>query len=92
MYNISLFCPTRFLCLRFGLRLQPAKACKVITVCLMLHNHARRLHVPVPDDPSDSSSSEDEGDSDGNRGDDMNERARTAAGKTVRDRIINECF
>ena len=60
----------------------------------MLHNHARRMNVPVPEDPSDSSSSEDEDDDDDDGGncDDMNERARAAAGKVVRNRIINNCF
>ena len=70
----------------YGLGLQPAKACKVIIDCLMLHNHARRMNVPMPEDPSDYSSSEDEDDDDGNY-DEMNERARAAAGKTVRSRI-----
>ena len=59
----------------------------------MLHNHARRMNVPVPEDPSDSSSSEneDDDDDDGNC-DDMNEHARAAAGKVVRNRIINNYF
>ena len=87
----------RWRCLRQGLRIQPPKACKTILVCMMLHNHARRLNIPAP--PSDSSdSSSDEGEDAGNSDDDcadhptMTERARTCAGKTVRDRIIDECF
>ena len=51
------------------------------------------MNVPVPEDPSHSSRSEDEDDDDdvGNCGD-MNEHARAAAGKVVRNRIINNCF
>ena len=84
----------RFHCLRCGLRLQPPKACKVIIVCMMLHNHARRLNLPAPaDDSSDSSSSSDDesdGGGSGGRGGGnavggqaMTDRARTAAGKAV---------
>ena len=58
----------------------------------MLYNHARRMNLPVPEDPSDSSTSEDEDDDDDGNCDDMNERARAAAGKVVRNRIINICF
>ena len=76
---ILLLRSTRFLCLRCGLHLQPAKACNVIIVSLMLHNHARRMNFPVPEDPSDSSSSVDDDEDD--NCDDMNERARAAAGK-----------
>lgn len=42
----------RWACLR-RLRLQPAKACNVITACIILHNRARDLRLP---DPSDSES------------------------------------
>ena len=47
------------------LRLAPAKACQVITVCIMLHNRARLLKLEVPsdsesdNDPVSESSSED---------------------------------
>ena len=84
----------RFHCLRCGLRLQPSKACKVIWVCFMLHNHARRLNIPPPVDASDSSSSEDEGDDDDDSANQpsLSERARAAAGKAARDRLINDCF
>ena len=84
----------RWRCLRQGLRVQPPKACKIILVCMMLHNRARSLNIPAP--PSDSSSDEDEdaGNSDNDSADHptMTERARTSAGKTARDRIIDECF
>lgn len=88
----------RWHCLRGGLRLQPAKACRVILVCLMLHNRARRLNIPeaLPDSDSDSSSSSDS--SPGNSDDDtadhqsIGERVRLASGKTARNRIIDRCF
>ena len=86
----------RFHCLRFSLSIQPQEACKVIIVCLMLHNHARRLNLPAPGDLSDSSSSSEE-ESDGEDdnavgGQTMTGRMRTAAGKTRRDKIIVNNF
>ena len=52
------------------LRLAPAKACQVITVCVMLHSRARLLKLEVPSDSEsdsdpDSESSSEDADSDG---------------------------
>ena len=52
------------------LRLTPAKACQVITVCVVLHNRARLLKLEVPSDSEsdsdlDSESSSEDADSDG---------------------------
>ncbi|CAJ1066464.1 putative nuclease HARBI1 [Xyrichtys novacula] len=82
------------------LRLAPHKACKVIVVCIMLNNRARRLNLDVPSDSdsSDSSSSEDDSDSDNEAEQQrpvqrqMTERARVAAGKVARQRFINNNF
>ncbi|KAK7477226.1 hypothetical protein BaRGS_00002137, partial [Batillaria attramentaria] len=86
----------RWHCLRARLRLQPTKACKVIVVCFMLHNKARRLRLPPPPDDSsessDSSSDNDSSDEDDQANVGNEERARTAAGKAVRDRIIQQNF
>lgn len=51
----------RWPCLR-RLRLQPVKACNVITACIILHNKARMLNL---DDPSDSESDTDSDAEDG---------------------------
>ncbi|KAK7476085.1 hypothetical protein BaRGS_00032712, partial [Batillaria attramentaria] len=88
----------RWHCLR-RLRLAPHKACKVIVVCIMLHNRARRWKLDVPSDSdSDSSSSDDGSDSDSEAEQQrpaqrqMTERARVAAGKVARQRFINNNF
>lgn len=91
----------RFHCLRSTMRVSPAKACNIVTVCCMLHNKACRSHAPPPPlDSSDSeassgSSSEDEMEDDlplpaaqQNAG----ERMRVAAGRAVRDAIIHRNF
>ena len=85
----------RWHCLRCGLRLEPSKACKVIVVCFMLHNRARRQHIPDPPSDSESSDSDsDAGDSDDDTANhsSVTERAKLAAGKSIRSRITNECF
>ena len=80
----------RWQCLRNCLRLQPDRACRVILVCFMLHNRAQMLNMPVPDFHENSDDS-DSNDSDNNTAGPCNitERARLAAGKTVRERIMN---
>eukprot|EP00745_Piridium_sociabile_P006830 TRINITY_DN14383_c0_g1_i11.p1 TRINITY_DN14383_c0_g1~~TRINITY_DN14383_c0_g1_i11.p1 ORF type:complete len:164 (+),score=35.17 TRINITY_DN14383_c0_g1_i11:925-1416(+) len=76
----------RWQCLRIGLRVAPEKACKIIAVCLMLHNRARLLNIPeVPDVPDDQDVPDNDPDSD----DGLAERARVAAGQAARRRIIN---
>ncbi|XP_041349233.1 putative nuclease HARBI1 [Gigantopelta aegis] len=88
----------RWHCLR-RLRLTPAKACKVIAVFVMLSNRARRLNLDVPDTDSDSDDEPDyEQASDAYMEDvlpvnnPMIERARLAAGKTARERLMNNYF
>ena len=80
----------RWHCLRCGLRVDPAKACKIITVCLMLHNRATLLNLAPPH--CDDAADDDDGDDFHDDSADQNvppERAGHAAGKAVRDRIIN---
>ena len=77
----------RWHCLR-RLRLQPVKACKVITVCVMLHNQATSLRLDMPSDSdSDSDSDRSNSDSDSSSDDDhrplnyqLSERTRMNAG------------
>lgn len=74
------------------LRLEPAKACQVISVCVMLHNQAPALKLDVPSDSeSDSScdsSSDSECESDSNNYHPANyqqsELVRASAGKAAR--------
>ncbi|XP_041368786.1 putative nuclease HARBI1 [Gigantopelta aegis] len=85
----------RWHCLR-RLRLEPAKACKVITVCIMLHNYDRKLKL---EDPTDSDSDSECDSSSQNTHFDVeevkhaknpvSERARFAAGKAARCQLIN---
>ena len=85
------------------LRLAPAKACQIITVCVMLHNRARLLKLEVPSDSEsdsdpDSESSSEDADSDGeaeqlrSANNPMSERARVAAGRAARERVNSNFF
>ena len=92
----------RWRCLRIGLRVQPLKASRIIKVCFMLANIARKLNLPPA--PPDSSESESESSSDSEDDDDTHadfeecqaqantERERTEAGKATRDIIVNRNF
>ena len=78
----------RWHCLR-RLRVEPTKACRITTVCLMLHNRARFLNL---EDPDSDSASDDSDSDDFNGGQQVTERARVASGKAVRDQLINNYF
>lgn len=85
----------RFHCLRTAMRVSPEKACSIITVCCMLHNRARRANLPpLPDDSEADSdnNSDDEEMEDNIAVQQNNERIRVAAGRTVRDGIVNRNF
>ncbi|RUS84009.1 hypothetical protein EGW08_008231 [Elysia chlorotica] len=79
----------RFHCLHTELRLAPRRVCKIVSVCMMLHNFAIRhgnvydgaddIPPQLPPQPPGVA-------------DNPTERARTAAGKAVRDRIVREYF
>ncbi|GFR68302.1 hypothetical protein ElyMa_000274700 [Elysia marginata] len=79
----------RFHCLHTEMRLAPRRVCKIVAVCMMLHNFAVR-HGALAE----------EGDDNENEiplhppgvGDNATERARTAAGKAVRDQIVRDYF
>ena len=91
----------RWHCLR-RLRLSPTKACQVITVCLMLHNRARKLALPdVESDSDDSDTDPQDSDTDqaaipaaaaAEGAMPPNERVRTAAGKVARNNLIEAYF
>ena len=89
----------RWHCLR-RLRLQPARACRVIKVCVMLNNQARYMNLDVPSDSQ--SEDEDEENGDDSDSDDsahnrpanyqLSERVRAEAGKAARQRYIHSFF
>ena len=84
----------RWHCLK-GLRVNPNKACIIITVCMMLNNRARLLNLPDPDSDEEDEGDDAGDDSDGN--DDAviqpaTERARVHTGNAARNRIINDFF
>lgn len=60
----------------------------------MLHNRARHLNLPLPPDEGPDYFDDDDGDAPIPCEGQMNitERARAAAGKAARARIINNCF
>ncbi len=81
----------RFHCLHTELRVTPRKACRMTTVCMILHNKALALRLPLPENDMDDL---DNVPVQAYRAlqADAPERARTAAGKAVRDRIVEEYF
>ena len=86
----------RWHCLHGEIRLSPAKACKVICACVMLHNRATELRLPPP--AGDDTEPEDQDNNPPippvNRGKApvMAERLRNAAGKAARDAVVRNYF
>jgi len=77
----------RWHCLHDELRVAPAKACKLICACVVLHNRAMKLQHPLPDcDPPEPSEPLCH---DCSR---SSEQARLAAGKVARQRVIDQFF
>jgi len=79
----------RWHCLHNELRVAPAKACKIICACLILHNRATELCHPVPDDlpleeQPDAPSAEDACQ--------PTEHARVTAAKLARQHLIQQFF
>ena len=61
----------------------------------MLHNRARHLKLPPPPDDSDTDREDDDAgneENDENDHQNVNERAKTAAGNRTREKIINDNF
>lgn len=93
----------RWHCLR-RLRLNPPKACKVIMVCVMLHNQARYMNLEVPSDSESEDDGEDDDDAeDGNSESDdsdddqpvnyhLSEHVWLDAGKAARQRYVHDFF
>ena len=94
----------RWHCLR-RLRVAPVKACEIITVCLMLHNRARLYALPDAESDDEDDDVDDSNDGDDSEANDdaaavptqvggglQNERTRTAAGKVVRNQVMNMYF
>lgn len=68
-------------------RYEPAKACQVILACIVLHNIAVSLRLPVPDDDDDNNSDDDNNDD----GDD-NDGDPSLQGRATRDRLAQRYF
>ena len=85
----------RWHCLHTELRVAPAKACKVICACFVLHNRATQLHHPVPDEEDegpDDSQQDTSAAEDASGYSHATEHARVAAAKAARDSLINNVF
>ena len=68
-------------------RYEPAKACQVILACIVLHNIAVSLRLPVPDDDDDNNSDDNNNDD----GDD-NDGDPSLQGRATRDRLAQRYF
>ena len=75
-------------CLNY-LRLDPAKACRVIYACVILHNRTNRLGLPEPDEQADNERNQPPV---APFAPDIADRVRTAAGQEVRARLTRENF
>ena len=83
----------RWHCLHGEMRLAPTKVCRIISVCVMLHNRATRLGLPPPEggDPApDPQPDAPPPPARGNLG--ASERVRTATGKAARSVIVQNYF
>jgi len=85
----------RWHCLHTELRVAPAKACKIICACFVLHNRATHLHHPLPE-PEDEEPNDSEPDTptaqDASVCCQPTEHARVAAGKMARQSLIQQFF
>jgi len=85
-------CKRRWHCLHGELRVQPDMACRIITVCMILHNKATEIGLPLLDEQDDRY---DEAAVDlppPNLQDNPTERVRLVAGKAVRDTLLHNYF
>ena len=71
----------------FSLRYAPGKACQIIVACIVLHNIAVKLRLPVPDDDGEDPAGDDNNDGGNNNGDDP-----TLSGRATRDRLVQRYF
>ena len=69
-------------------RYEPAKACQVILACIVLHNIAVSLRLPVPDDDDDDDNNTDDNNDDG----DDNDGDPSLPGRATRDRLAQRYF
>ncbi len=70
-------------------RYEPAKACQVILACIVLHNIAVSLRLPVPDDDDDDDNNSDD---DNNDDGDDNDGDPSLQGRATRDRLAQRYF
>ena len=83
----------RWHCLHTELRVDPAKAFKIICACPVLHNRAVYLHHFVPDDDDDSQTDSDSESVTEDAGAcTQSDNARATAAKLARQRLIEQFF
>ena len=83
----------------FSVRYAPGKACQINVACIVLHNIAVKLRLPVPDDdgedPADDDNNddgEDPADDDNNDGGNNNGYDPTLSGRATRYRLVQRYF
>lgn len=81
----------RWHCLHTELRVAPEKACEIICACVVLHNRATQLNHRL-DDAMDVDNNEENDITAAVPIRTVTERARVAAGKAARDRLIYNTF
>ena len=71
----------------FSVRHEPRKARQIIVACIVLHNIAVKLRLPVPNDDGEVPADDDNHDGGNNNGDDP-----TLSGRATRDILVQRCF
>lgn len=80
-------------CLHNELRVAPAKACKIICACIILHNRATVLHHALPEDVEPCDHQPDNPTAEGATAYcQPPEQARVATAKLARERLIQQFF
>ena len=83
----------RWHCLHGEIRLATRRVCKVITACVVLHNRARSLRLAPPEgEEAAPAQSRPQFNPPPRAPVDATERVRTAAGKALRDSIVQNYF
>ena len=71
----------------FSVRYEPGKACQIIMACIVLHNIAVKLRLPVPDEDDHPVDDDNDGNDGNNEG-----GVPTVTGRAKRDRLVQRYF
>ena len=71
----------------FSVRYEPGKACQIILACIVLHNIAVKLRLPVPDEDDHPVDDDNDGNDGNNEG-----GVPTVTGRAKRDRLVQRYF